>query len=282
AYGGTLELLNVQLRSLNIPIHFLLGNEISQLDKLLSDGAKMVFYETPTNPTLEIFDIALISEKAKKHGALTVIDNTFASPINQNPLRLGADIVVHSATKYLGGHSDITAGLVMGKREHINEIMPWRKNLGQTPAPETASMLARSIRSLTPRVKWQNESAMFIASKLEKHKAIKRVYYPGLESFPGHQTAKKQMHGFGGMLTIELNADLERTVRVVDAFKIFKIAPSLGGVESLATQPVTTTHHGLSEQERKRRGISDSMIRLSIGLEDPADLLEDLQQALDY
>lgn len=280
AYGGTLELLNVQLRSLNIPVHFLLGSELDKLEELLQTGIGMVFFETPTNPTIEIFDIKTIAEITHKNGALLAIDNTFATPVNQKPILLGADIVVHSATKYLGGHSDITAGVVMGKKEHLAEIWQWRKNLGQMPAPETAALLSRSIKSLVLRVKHQNETALKIATEIEKHPKIKRVLYPGLPSFVGHELAKKQMSGFGGMITIEVNGDYQQTVKVADNLKIFRIAPSLGSAESLCTQPVTTTHHGLTESELKRRGITPSMIRLSVGFEEAKDLLDDLNQAL--
>lgn len=280
AYGGTLELLNVQLRSLNIPIHFLLGSELEKLEELLQTGVEMVFFETPTNPTIEIFDVKAIADITHQHGAILAIDNTFATPVNQKPIHLGADIVVHSATKYLGGHSDITAGVVMGSKKHIGEIWAWRKNLGQMPAPETASLLSRSIKSLVLRVKRQNETALQIATEIEKHPKIKKVLYPGLSSFAGHELAKKQMSGFGGMITIEVNGDYEQTVKVADSLKIFRIAPSLGSAESLCTQPVTTTHHGLAEDELQRRGISPSMIRLSVGFEDAEDLIADLDQAL--
>ncbi|MBV6494343.1 MAG: L-methionine gamma-lyase [Turneriella sp.] len=280
AYGGTMELLGVQLRELGIRVEFILGSELNKLDNLLSTHFSLVFFETPTNPTLEIFDIESISQKAKKAGALTAIDSTFATPVNQNPLSLGADLVIHSATKYMGGHSDITAGAVMGNAELISKILPWRKNLGQVASPETAALLARSLRSLVQRVSWQNASAMQIAEALSTHAKIKKVYYPGLTSFEGHALAKKQMRAFGGMMTIELKGNLQETTRFADRLKIFKLAPSLGGVESLATQPVTTTHHGLSAEERQRRNITDSMVRLSIGLEDSDDLLDDLTQAL--
>jgi len=280
AYGGTLELIADQLPLLGIPAHFLLGDELDQLESLLVDGARIVFFETPSNPTLEIFDIASIAEQAHRHGALLVVDNTFASPVNQQPLALGADLVVHSATKYLGGHSDITAGALMGSKALLDPIWGWRKNLGQMPAPETAALLARSLRTLGVRVRQQTTSAMAVAQAMEAHPRIKQVLYPGLISFPGHTLASRQMSGFGGMLTIEVDGDGKAATAVADRLKLFAIAPSLGGVESLITQPVTTTHHGLAPEERSRRGISDDMIRLSIGLEDSWDLIADLEQAL--
>ncbi|WP_029131827.1 trans-sulfuration enzyme family protein [Sedimenticola selenatireducens] len=280
AYGGTLELIGQQLPQLGIPTHLMLGNELDRLDALLAGGARLVFFETPSNPTLELFDIAAIAEQAHAHGALLAVDNTFASPVNQQPLALGADLVVHSATKYLGGHSDITAGALMGSKELLDAVWPWRKNLGQTPAPETAALLARSLRTLVVRVHHQNASALAIARAMEAHPRVARVLYPGLESFPGHALAKQQMAGFGGMLTIEIDGGGEAAAAAVDRFKLFAIAASLGGVESLATQPVTTTHHGLTPEERSRRGISDGMVRLSVGLEDSQDLIDDLTQAL--
>jgi cystathionine beta-lyase/cystathionine gamma-synthase len=280
AYGGTLELISAQLPLLGIPGHFLLGNELARLDELLSQGVSLVFLETPTNPTLEIFDIHAIAKMAHAHGALVAVDNTFASPVNQNPLALGADFVVHSCTKYLGGHSDITAGALMGSKDLLMPVWNWRKNLGTAIAPEVASQLARSIRSLPVRVKAQNAAAQTIAEAMAKHPKVSRALYPGLPDFPGHALAKKQMSGFGGMLTIEVKGNGDDATCVADKLKLFALAPSLGGVESLVTQPCTTTHHGLTPEERARRGISDAMLRLSVGLEDPTDLVADLEQAL--
>lgn len=281
AYGGTLELLGDQLPHLGIATTFLIGSELEQLEGLLQAGARLVFFETPTNPALEIFDVAAIAELAHQHGALVAIDNTFASPVNQRPLELGADVVVYSATKYLGGHSDVTAGFLLGAPELITPMWAWRKNLGTAIAPEPAALLARSLRTLTLRVQAQNASAQAIAEAMEADSRVARVLYPGLKSFPGHGLAAAQMFGFGGILTIELAADGPTTSRVADRLDLFSLAPSLGGAESLATQPTTTTHHGLSADERARRGITESMIRLSVGLEDTADLIADLRQALD-
>ncbi len=281
AYGGTMELLSSQLPELGISTHFLLGSELGGLKMLLETGAGLVFFETPTNPTLEVLDVRKISGMAHEYGALVAVDSTFASPVNQNPLALGADFVIHSATKYLGGHSDITAGALMGSKDLLASVWNWRKNLGTVIAPETASLLARSIRTLTVRVERQNATAQAVAEAMTEHPKVAQVFYPGLPAFAGHAVARSQMKGFGGMLTLELKGSYEDAVRAVDRFQLFAIAPSLGGVESLATMPVTTTHHGLSPEERMRRGISDAMIRLSIGLEDAADLIADLEQALE-
>ncbi len=279
-YGGTLELLANQLPLLGIKTDFILGSELGQLDTLLAAGAKLVFFETPANPTLEVLDIRAIAAQAHAHGARVAVDNTFASPVNQRPLELGADFVVHSATKYLGGHSDLTAGALMGSKELLQPVWDWRKNLGSTIAPATASLLARSLRTLVVRVRQHNESAQQIAEAMTRHPKVSRVYFPGLPSFPGHALAKDQMYGFGGMLTIEIAGTGADATRVADRLKLFTLAPSLGGVESLVTQPCTTTHHGLTAAERTRRGISDAMLRLSVGLEDTADLIADLEQAL--
>lgn len=280
AYGGTLELLTSQLPLLGIKTHLILGSELDQLDVLLAAGAKMVFFETPTNPTLEMLDIRTISAKAHAYGALVVVDNTFASPVNQRPLELGADFVVHSATKYLGGHSDLTAGALMGSKELLMPVWNWRKNLGSMISPATASLLARSLRTLVVRVRQQNESAQRVAEAMARHPKVARVFYPGLVDFPGHVLAKEQMYGFGGMLSIEVAGSGEDATRVADQLKLFALAPSLGGAESLVTQPCTTTHHGLTPEERARRGISDAMLRLSVGLENAEDLIADLEQAL--
>jgi cystathionine beta-lyase/cystathionine gamma-synthase len=280
AYGGTWELLAAQIPLLGIPTHFLLGHELDRLEDLLRQGVKLVFFETPTNPTLELFDIRAIAELAHRYGALVAVDNTFASPVNQLPLEQGADFSVHSCTKYLGGHSDLTAGAIMGRAELITPIWNWRKNLGSCIAPDTAHLLARSIRTLPVRVRAQNAGAQAIAEALQKHARVERVLYPGLPDFPGHGLAKKQMQGFGGMLSFEVRGTGEDATRVADKLKLFALAPSLGGVESLVTQPCTTTHHGLAPEERQRRGISDALIRLSVGLEDPGDLIADLEQAL--
>ena len=280
AYGGTLEMLSSQLPLLGIKTHLILGSEIDRLDALLAEGAKLVFFETPTNPTLELLDIRAIAAIAHAHGAKVAVDNTFASPVNQRPLELGADFVVHSATKYLGGHSDLTAGTLMGCKADLMPVWNWRKNLGSMIAPETASLLSRSLRTLVVRVQQQNATAQTVAEAMLKHPKIARVYYPGLPEFPGHALACEQMHGFGGMVSIDIKGTGDDATRVADRLRLFALAPSLGGAESLVTQPCTTTHHGLAQEERQRRGISDAMLRLSVGLEDAADLIADLEQAL--
>ncbi len=279
-YGGTYELLSSNLSEFQVETEFLLGSELHTLKNSITGNTRLVFLETPSNPNIEIFDIAAIAGLCKKKNILLVIDNTFASPVNQSPLELGADIVVHSATKYLGGHSDITGGAIMGAKALLEPVWIWRKNLGLMMAPDVAFLLARSLRTLGARVRIQNHNAMEIAKYLVTHSKIKKVNYPGLPKFEGHEIAKKQMKGFGGMLSFEYDGDAKGTSDMVDRLRLFSIAASLGGVESLVTQPITTTHHGMLPEERKRRGIGDNLVRLSVGLEDAADLISDLKNAL--
>ncbi len=280
AYGGTLELLSQQLPLLGITTHFIDGTDSDGLTASLKAGARLVFLETPANPHLAVYDIRGIARVAHAYGAQVVVDNTFATPINQNPLQLGADLVMHSATKYLGGHSDLTGGAVMGAKALIAPIAQWRKNLGSLIAPAVAAQLARSLRTLAVRVRQHNENAMKVALAMHQHPKVARVYYPGLPDFSGHEIAREQMAGFGGMLTIELKGTRADAERVADRLKLFLLAPSLGGVESLVTQPCTTTHYGIAPEERARRGITDAMLRLSVGIEDADDLIADLTQAL--
>jgi cystathionine beta-lyase/cystathionine gamma-synthase len=280
AYGGTMELLASQLPMLGVPTRFLLVAEIDRLDATLAAGAGLVFFETPTNPRIEVIDVAAVAQVAHDRGALVVVDNTFASPVNQNPLALGADLVVHSATKYLGGHSDVTAGAVMGPKALVEPIWNWRKNLGTAIAPETAALLLRSLRTLPVRVERQNATALAVAQAMARHPRVARVFHPGLPDSPGHDVARRQMRGYGGMVTLELALSGAQTTAFVDRLRLFALAASLGGPESLAIQPAFSTHYGLGPDERARRGIGDNMVRLSIGLEDPADLLADLGQAL--
>ncbi|WP_432945728.1 trans-sulfuration enzyme family protein [Kribbella sp. CA-253562] len=280
-YGGTFELLGDNLPQLGITTTFLRADEVARLPDVLTDTTRIVFFETPSNPTLDLFDIAAISAQTRAAGALTVVDNTFATPVNQNPLEHGADLVIHSATKYLGGHSDLTAGTLIGPAELLAPVAMWRKNLGQVIAAETASLLARSIRSLPVRVRAQNDTAAAAAAFLANHPRVSRVNYPGLATGDAKRIFDTQMRGGGGMLSAVLDATGDQTAAVVDRLRLFAIAPSLGGVEALITQPITTTHHGVAPDERAKRGIADSMIRLSVGLEDADDLIGDLAQALD-
>ena len=279
-YGGTYELLDANLSDLGITTAFILGNEVHKLNEFIKSNTRIVFFETPTNPNMEVLDIAAIADVAKNHGALTVVDNTFATPVNQKPFEFGADLVIHSTTKYLGGHSDLTGGTVIGSAELLAPIWTWRKNLGQMMAPEVAYLLARSLRTLVVRVNAHNATAQTIAERLVEHPRINKVNYPGLPGFIGHNIDKLQMKGFGGMISFVFDGNAQETADVVDRLKLFSIAPSLGGVESLVTQPITTTHYNLTAEERAKRGIVDGMVRISVGLEDVEDLWTDLEQAL--
>jgi len=279
-YGGTWELMSVQLKALGRQVEFVGAEDWQGLSRYLSQGLGLVYFETPSNPLLQIIDIAQVCQLAHQYGAMVAIDSTFATPVNQQALTIGANIVIHSATKYLGGHSDLTGGMVAGSHATLQPLRVWRKNLGQCMAPETAHLLARSLATLEVRVKQQNASALRIAKMLQHHPAIENVYYPGLEDFTGYEIAKRQMSGFGGMLSITVRGGANAAVKMVDALALFAIAPSLGGVESLVSQPALTSHHDLSAALRAERGISDNLIRLSIGLENPDDIEHDLLQAL--
>jgi len=279
-YGGTMQLLTKQLPELGIKTNFVDSTDIEQLEKRLKLGVDLVFFETPSNPTLKIIDIAEVASLAHKYGALVAVDNTFASPANQKPLKLGADFALQSATKFLGGHSDLTAGVVSGKAEHLNKVNAWRKNLGQVISPETAHKLARSLCTLALRIERHNSNALAVAQYLDAHPAVKNVYYPGLTSAANYELATKQMSGYGGMLSFEIKGGGEAAIALVDNLQLFSLAPSLGGTESLVSQPVATSHFGMPEQELLQRGITASLIRLSVGLEQQSDLIQDLEQSI--
>lgn len=279
-YGGTWELMARQLPALNRHTNFIAVNDLDELEHLLTKKNSLVFFETPSNPLLEIADISKICALAHTYGATVAIDSTFATPVNQQPLSLGADIVIHSATKYLGGHSDLTGGVVAAADDMLEPMRVWRKNLGQVMASDTAHLLARSLATLEVRVLRQNATALHLASVLQKHPLIKQVYYPGLEGCRGHEIAKRQMHGFGGMISVTIDGDADAATKMVDHLQLFSIAASLGGVESLVSQPALTSHRDLSAEIRKARGITDNLIRLSVGLETSIDLENDLLQSL--
>ncbi|MDR2220861.1 MAG: aminotransferase class I/II-fold pyridoxal phosphate-dependent enzyme [Methylobacillus sp.] len=280
-YGGTLELLDRQLPGLGIKTHHVSPQKLETLETVLSGGVKLVFFETPSNPLLEVIDIRKVTDIAHRHGALAAIDNTFASPVNQRPLELGVDFTMQSATKYLGGHSSVTGGVISAKAALLERIKPWRKNLGQMISPDQAHRLASQLGTLSLRVEKQNANAFAIAKFLAVHPKVSRVFYPGLPSHPNHEVAKRQMSGFGGMVTFDYKGSSADSTRVIEKLKIFSLAPSLGGVESLVTQPHTTSHHDLSAAERAEIGITDTMARLSVGIENETDLIADLEQALD-
>ena len=279
-YGGTLHLIADLLPKFGIRPRFVSIDELRQPDAIVSPTTRMVWFESPINPTLRCVDIAAVAAACRARGVVSVIDNTFASPINQQPLALGVDVVMHSATKYLNGHSDVTAGVLAGSKDLIEKMLKARKLVGAILDPYAGYALGRGLKTLAVRVDRQNASALALARQLEQRGRVERVYYPGLESHPDHAIAKRQMSGFGGMVCLDLGGGYERAARFFDRLKIVKRAASLGGVESLCSLPVLTSQWGHSEEELARAGVTASMARLSIGLEDPEDLLADVEQAL--
>lgn len=280
-YGGTFEFFNDVLPNLNIETVFVNCGETGSLLKEIEKGVDILYLETPTNPLLRIVDIGPVAEAAHKQHGIVMLDATFASPVNMRALDLGVDVVIHSATKYLGGHHDITAGFICCKRPFYDKIWTYRKILGGVMDPMTAFLAFRGLRTLELRVQQQNKSAVRIAAFLETHPKIKSVYYPGLASHPDHEIAKRQLKGFGGMLSFELDGDFEQTKVFMDRLKVIKLATSLGGVTSLANQPITNTHAALSPEDRSRAGISESLVRLSVGIEPVESLIGDLKEALE-
>jgi cystathionine gamma-synthase len=279
-YGGTFDFFSNFLPRLGIRVTCVGCNEVDRLFQEIESGLTLLYLETPTNPLLRVIDVLPLAEAAHEKGAVVFLDSTFASPINQSPLDLGADVVIHSATKYLGGHHDITAGLVCGNKPHTDKIWTYRKILGGVMDPLSAFLTRRGLQTLKLRVLRQNESAMKIARYLQDHERVAIVHYPGLPSHPDHEIAKKQMSGFGGMLSFELKDDFDATKAFMDRLKKIMLATSLGGVTSLATQPLTNTHINMTPEDRAKSGISESLVRLSVGVEDPDMLIRDIEQAL--
>lgn len=278
-YGGTFHLIAAEFEKYGIEYSFTSSDNVKDFKSLIKKNTKIVYIETPSNPLLGITDIRAISNLAKAHKVITMIDNTFASPINQNPALLGIDIVLHSATKYMGGHSDISAGAVAASKEHISQIWNTAINFGGNLSDQTVWLLERSLKTLNLRVKAQTKNAMIMAKYLETNKDISRVYYPGLESHPQHEIAKKQMKYFGAMLSFELNDDID-ALTFQNNLRLIKPSMSLAGLESTTVSPAQTTHALLSENERLERGIRDGLIRFSVGIEDAEDLIEDIEQAI--
>lgn len=265
--------------------HFGLRYSFAETDADSVAGAalpetKVIVIESPTNPLLGILDIRRVAEFARSRGIITIIDNTFATPINQTPIALGIDVVVHSGTKYLGGHSDLCCGVVLTSSALTERIRAMGRNLGGSLNAITSYLLERSLKTLAIRVERQSDNAGAIAEFLSSHKAVRRVNYPGLPDFKGHQIAKSQMRGFGGMLSFELNGNGRGAVDFLKRLKLITPAVSLGGVETLISSPAQTSHSKISAEERKRIGVSDSLLRLSVGIENVDDLVEDLQKAL--
>jgi cystathionine beta-lyase/cystathionine gamma-synthase len=279
-YGGTHDLITKDLPAYGISSDFICGKDPEVWRKLLRPNTKAVYVESITNPLMQVADLKAIVEFAREHRLYSIIDNTFPSPINFRPLEHGFDLSIHSCTKYLNGHSDIVAGAVIGPEELISTITHKLNHLGGTLDPHACFLLHRGIKTLAVRVRQQNASAMEIAGFLESRPEVERVHYPGLASHPQHNRARELFDGFGGMLSFELQGGVEPAERFIRHTTIPICAPSLGGVESLITRPVTTSHACLSPEECKQVGISEGLIRLSVGLEATADILSDFDQAL--
>ncbi len=279
-YGGAFNFVVEEFDRFGIEYTFTNGVTVTGFESEIKSNTKVIYIETPSNPLLTITDIKAVAALAKKHNLVSMIDNTFASPVNQNPIDFGIDIVLHSATKYLGGHSDVCAGAVVSTKKNINTIFQKGKNLGGNMSDFMCYLLERSIKTLGLRVAKHNENALIVARYLEKHKVVKKVYYPGLESHPNHAIAKLQMKGFGGMLSFELNDSLD-AVAFQKTLKMVKPSLSLAGVESTILLPAVTSHALMSAEARKKQGITDTLLRFSVGIEEIEDIIDDLEQAFE-
>lgn len=280
-YGGTHDLVTKDFRTFGISYDFIDANKPESWKKKLQPNTKAIYVETITNPMMQVADHKAVVEFAKAHGLVTLIDNTFASPINFRPPEHGFDLSLHSCTKYLNGHSDIVAGAAIGRTELINRIKYKLDHLGGSLDPHACFLLHRGMKTLAVRVRYQNESALKIARFLEDHLAVQRVNYPGLETHPQHKRARELFDGFGGMLSFELKGGATAAHKFIKSTKLPIIAPSLGGIETLLTLPATTSHSGMSPADRNALGITDGLIRLSVGIEASDEIIEDFQQALD-
>ena len=291
-YGGTYRWMRDELPKQNINVRFIDPNHLEEIVQIADNRTTIVYIETPTNPTLSIVDIAEVVRQTKKaeqrlnRRLLTMIDNTFATILNQDPFKLGIDVIIESATKYLGGHTDLLAGVVVGKEEFITQVRTLGKYHGGCADPFAAYLLGRSLKTFELRVRRQNENALALARALEKNKKVNRVLYPGLPSHPQFHIAKKQMSGFGGMITIEVRpskrySPVEAAAKVCDSLTVAVNAMSLGGVETLVSIPVYSSHVFMSDEELKRHGVTAGMIRISVGVEGIEDLIQDFEQALD-
>jgi cystathionine beta-lyase/cystathionine gamma-synthase len=279
-YGGTLHLLEDLLTKFAITARFVPVEALAQPERLIGERTRIVWFESPINPTLRCVDVRRISEACRARGVLSVIDNTFASPINQQPFALGIDLAMQSATKYLNGHSDVTGGVVTGPRALVEPVARTRRLVGTVMDPYPAYALGRGLKTLPLRVARHNSNARAVAEFLARDARVSQVLYPGLPSHPDHDIARRQMTGFGGMICFDLGGRYDRAERLYDRLKVIKRAASLGGVESLISMPVLTSQWGHTDEQLRAAGVTRGMLRLSVGLEDPEDLIEDLDQAL--
>ena len=278
-YGGTLNLVIKEFKKFNIKYSLVDSFDLKDYEKEIKSNTKIIFIESPSNPLLKLIDLKSIAELCKKNNLISIIDNTFSSPINQNPSDFGIDIIIHSATKYLGGHSDILAGALASNKKYIQTIKESSINYGGNLSDYTVWLLERSIKTLSLRVAKQNENALKVAKFLFEHQKVNSVNYPGLKSHPDYELSLTQMKGFGGMLSFELN-DLDEAIKFTRKIKLIKSAMSLGGVESTICSPTLTSHSKISKRERKKIGIFDGLLRFSVGIEDFEDIKNDLDQAL--
>ncbi|MBC5773938.1 cystathionine gamma-synthase [Pontibacter sp. KCTC 32443] len=281
-YGGSYRIFTKIFQNYGIKFHFTNMADLSKVEALVNENTKMIWVETPTNPLLNIIDIKGCAEIAKKHNLLLVADNTFATPYLQTPLDLGADIVMHSLTKYMGGHSDVVMGALIVKNDELHERLAFIQNAcGGTPGPQDCFLLLRGLKTLHLRMERHCQNGRKIAEYLKNHPKVEKVFWPGFEDHNNHNVAKEQMNDFGGMISFVLKGDkVEDATRVLERFKFFALAESLGGVESLCGHPATMTHASIPREERMKAGLSDSLIRLSVGVEDAEDLIADLEQAI--
>lgn len=281
-YGGTYRLFTKIYEGFGLKFRFVDMNEPANVAAAIIPKTRLIWVETPTNPLLKVIDIAAMAELAKKHGCLLGVDNTFASPYLQNPLDMGADIIMHSVTKYLGGHSDVVMGALVVKDAALAERLAFIQNSsGATPGPQDCFLVLRGLKTLHLRMQRHCENGAVVAEWLVKHPKVERVYWPGLPTHPNHNVAKAQMRGFGGMISFTLKGDrMEEAMKVLSSTKLFALAESLGGVESLLGHPASMTHASIPREERLKNGLADTLIRLSVGLEDAEDLIADLEQAL--
>lgn len=280
-YGGTFRLFTKVFEKYGVKFHFTSLHNVSDVESLINENTKVIWAETPTNPMINIFDIEALSIISKAKNLLLVVDNTFASPYLQNPINLGADIVMHSATKYLAGHSDVVLGALMLNDDEIAEKLYFIQNAsGAVPGPQDCFLTLRGIKTLHVRMQRHCENAHKVANFLNNHEMVEKVYWPGLDSHKNHDVAKKQMSGFGGMLSFRIkDFNKEQTIKFLEKLHLFTLAESLGGVESLCGHPATMTHASIPVEEREKSGVTDSLIRLSVGIEDVDDLIEDLKNA---
>jgi len=282
-YGGTYRLFTKIFQPFGLKFKFISMDDVNSIETYITPNTKMIWVETPTNPLMHVVDIEAIARVAKRNKILLIVDNTFATPYLQNPLDLGADVVMHSVTKYLGGHSDTVMGAIITNNEDLYEEYKFLQNAaGGTPGPQDCFLVLRGIKTLHLRMRQHCENGKAVASFLEKHPLVGKVYYPGLTSHKGYDIANKQMRDFGGMVSFTLKDDCVATaIKTLENFKLFALAESLGGVESLCGHPATMTHASIPPEERRKTGLSDSLIRLSVGIEDADDLIADLKQAIE-